>query len=200
MFPTLAGLAGAGIGGAEGKPLDGVDVWPLLGAKAAPPRSEVVYNVEPYRAAVREGDWKLVWTALLPPKAELFDLSVDPGETTDLSAANPEKTAELQARVLALAAESAPPAFLGDGQATNDELGFITDYQVGINGGALTSYGTTLPREVISTGHAPGAVVAVVVRALGYAARAGTPFVSSVTIPIPVQPYAEAGYFAEDYV
>lgn len=114
MFPTLAGLAGADVAGAEGKPLDGVDVWPLLGAQASPPRSEIVYNVEPYRAAVREGAWKLVWTALLPPKAELFDLSVDPGETTDLSAANPEKTAELQARVLELAAESAPPAFLGE--------------------------------------------------------------------------------------
>lgn len=113
MFPTLAGLAGAEVGGAEGKPLDGVDVWPVLGAQASPPRSEIVYNVEPYRAAVREGDWKLVWTALLPPKAELFDLSTDPGETTDLSQANPEKTAELQARVLELAAESAPPAFLG---------------------------------------------------------------------------------------
>lgn len=114
MFPTLAGLAGAEVGGAEGKPLDGVDVWPVLGAQASPPRSEIVYNVEPYRAAVREGDWKLVWTALLPPKAELFDLSADPGETTDLSQANPEKTAELQARVLELAAESAPPAFLGE--------------------------------------------------------------------------------------
>ena len=113
MFPTLAGLAGADVAGA-GKPLDGVDVWPVLGAQASSPRSEIVYNVEPYRAAVREGDWKLVWTALLPPKAELFDLSADPGETTDLSGANPEKTAELQARVLELAAESAPPAFLGE--------------------------------------------------------------------------------------
>lgn len=95
---------------------------------------------------------------------------------------------------------TAPPVFLGDGIATGDGLGFITDYQIGIAGGTLTSYGTTLPREVISTGHAPGAVVAVVVRALGYASRDGTPFVGSVTIPIPVEPYVEAGYFAEDYV
>ena len=36
-------------------------------AKGKPsPRDEVVYNVEPFRAGVRQGDWKLVWRAPLP--------------------------------------------------------------------------------------------------------------------------------------
>lgn len=91
------------------------------------------------------------------------------------------------------------PAFLGDGPVFGDTLGFVSDYQIGIAGGALTSYGTTLPHVVNSTDHAPGDVVAVVVRALGYAGRAGTPFVGSITIPVPLQSYAAQDYFAEDY-
>lgn len=43
-------------------------------------RSEIVYNVDPLMGAVRDGDWKLVWKAALPPKVELFDLAKDPGE------------------------------------------------------------------------------------------------------------------------
>jgi arylsulfatase A-like enzyme len=61
--------------------------------------------------AVRDGRWKLVWSALLPPKVELFDLEADPSETTDLSASNPEKVAELQERVVELARAMAPPLF-----------------------------------------------------------------------------------------
>ena len=45
---------------------------------------------------------------------DLFDLGADPGETTDLSAANPEKVAELQARVVDLARSMAPPMFFGN--------------------------------------------------------------------------------------
>ncbi|MBM4245301.1 MAG: hypothetical protein FJ148_16060 [Deltaproteobacteria bacterium] len=33
-------------------------------------RSEVVYNFEPFRGAVREGDWKLVWKTLTPASVE----------------------------------------------------------------------------------------------------------------------------------
>lgn len=112
MFPTLAGLAGAEDKGA--KPLDGVDVWPTISTGAASPREEIVYNIEPYRAGLRQGDWKLVWTTLLPPQVELFDLATDPGETTNVADAHPEKVAALEARILELAGQSAPPAFLSE--------------------------------------------------------------------------------------
>lgn len=112
MLPTLAGLTAADLG--QAKPLDGVDVWQALGAGQASPRQDLVYNVDPGGGAVRDGDLKLVWTATLPPKVELFDLSADPNETTDLSGANPEKVTALQARVIDLARSMAPPLFFGN--------------------------------------------------------------------------------------
>jgi arylsulfatase A-like enzyme len=60
-FPTLLNLAGASADGA--KPLDGVDAWPMIAHAQPSARSEIVYNVEPGRAALRQGDWKLIRTA-----------------------------------------------------------------------------------------------------------------------------------------
>jgi arylsulfatase I/J len=110
MMPTLAGLAGADLG--KSKPLDGMDIGPVLGSGTSP-RSEVVYNVEPMQGAVRQGDWKLYWHAVLPQKVELFNLADDPGEKTDLSSQNAEKTAGLQRRITDLASTMAPPLFFG---------------------------------------------------------------------------------------
>lgn len=108
MMPTLAGLAGAALD--KTRPLDGRDVWPTL-ASGAPGRDEMVYNVEPTQGALRDGQWKLVWQAVLPPVVELFDLDADPSEATDLSAQNPAKVAELQDKVIDLARTMAPPLF-----------------------------------------------------------------------------------------
>ncbi len=108
MLPTLARLAGADL--ARTKPLDGRDVWPALATGQAG-RDEGVYNVEPTQGAVRDGKWKLYWQVLLPAKVELFDLDADPAEKRDLSAEQPQKVAELQAKVVALARTMAPPLF-----------------------------------------------------------------------------------------
>lgn len=110
MYPTLAGLAGATLG--KNKPLDGTDVWPALGDGKPSPRDEVVYDVEPFRAAVSAGDWKLVWQATLPSQVELFDLANDPGETTNLAERNPAKVAELRQRIETMAREAVPPLIL----------------------------------------------------------------------------------------
>jgi arylsulfatase I/J len=110
IYPTLASLAGSQLG--KNKPLDGVNVWPTISEEKPSSRDEIVYNVEPYRAAVREGNWKLVWTALLPPKIELFDLAKDPAESKNLAEQNPEKVKQLQARIIDLAKQAKPPLFL----------------------------------------------------------------------------------------
>ena len=110
IYPTFAALAGAALG--KNKPLDGVDVWGTMSAGKPSARDEIVYNIEPYRGGVRKGDLKLVWLSLLPPSIELFDLSKDPGETTNIADQNPDAVKQLQARIVELAKEAQPPLFL----------------------------------------------------------------------------------------
>jgi arylsulfatase A-like enzyme len=112
MYPTLAALAGAPLG--RNKPLDGIDMWPTLAERKPSPRDEVVYDIEPFRAAVRKGEWKLVWRATLPSQIELFHLANDVGEKTNLAAQNPQKVAELKQRIETLAAEAVPPLIFGE--------------------------------------------------------------------------------------
>jgi len=110
LYPTLTGLAGAGA--APAKPLDGLDVWLTVSEGKPSPRTEVIYNVEPFRAGIREGDWKLVWRTPLPAAVELYNVAKDPSEKHDLAAENPEKVAELQKRANELAAVAAKPMLL----------------------------------------------------------------------------------------
>jgi arylsulfatase A-like enzyme len=112
LYPTFAALAGAST--TKCKPLDGVNVWDTIAEGKPSPRSEIVYNIEPFRAGIRQGDWKLVWRASLPSSVELFDLAKDPYEKADLAAANTEKVAAFQQRLNTLAKEAAKPLFFVD--------------------------------------------------------------------------------------
>ena len=112
MYPTLAKLAGAST--AKCKPLDGMDVWQTISEGKPSPRTEIVYNVEPFRGAVRQGDWKLIWRTLLPSSVDLYNLAQDPSEKNNLAAANPDKVAAMQKRLDELAKEAGKPLFLVD--------------------------------------------------------------------------------------
>jgi arylsulfatase A-like enzyme len=107
LLPTFAALAGAPLTGT--KPLDGVNQWAAIAEGQPSARNEVVIDVEPFRATLREGDYKLVWAATLPSRVELYDLKADPGEKNDLAAKEPERVARLQAKLQAQAKEAAPP-------------------------------------------------------------------------------------------
>lgn len=110
MYPTLAALAGAST--AKSKPLDGLDVWSTIAEGKPSPRTEVVYNLEPFRAGIRQGDWKLVWRSPIPSAVELYNIAQDPSEKTNLAEQYPDRVAELQKRANALAATMAKPLFL----------------------------------------------------------------------------------------
>jgi arylsulfatase A-like enzyme len=113
MYPTLAKLAGAST--AKCKPLDGLDVWGTISEGKPSPRTEVVYNIEPFRAAVRQGDWKLVWRTTLPSAAELYNIPEDPSEKNNVAAEHPEIVAALQKRAQELAAAGVKPLFMEEG-------------------------------------------------------------------------------------
>jgi arylsulfatase A-like enzyme len=112
LFPTLAALAGAST--AKSKPLDGVNVWETIAEGKPSPRAELVYNLEPFRAALRQGQWKLIWRTTLPSSVDLYDLARDPSERENLAAAHPDRVAAMQRRIDALAQEAAKPLFFGD--------------------------------------------------------------------------------------
>jgi arylsulfatase A-like enzyme len=112
LYPTFASLAGAST--AKSKPLDGIDVWDTIAKGEASPRTEFFYNIEPFRAAMRQGDWKLIWRAMLPSSTDLYNLAEDPSEENNLSAVYPDKVAAMQERLNTAAKEAAKPLFLVD--------------------------------------------------------------------------------------
>jgi arylsulfatase A-like enzyme len=102
--PTICSLAGY-------KPnadlkWDGQNMWPVLSGETsvAPPRP--LYMVAPaFRSrALRFGEWKLVVHGDGDKrKTELYDLSKDPSETTDLAGSQPAKLAEMLAKLAEVA-------------------------------------------------------------------------------------------------
>ena len=108
LLPTLARLAGAPVSSA--RTIDGKDIWPLLANQrgAATPHEVLYFYWGAELHAVRSGRWKLHLTHPyqslesagkdgIPGKyvrkeieQSLFDLDSDPGESVDVSAANPE--------------------------------------------------------------------------------------------------------------
>lgn len=110
MYPTLAAIAGAST--AKAKPLDGLNMWPTLSEGKPSPRTEIIYNVEPFRAGIREGDWKLIWRSPIPSVTELYNIAKDPSEKNDVAASMPEKVIELQKRANELAASGVKPLLL----------------------------------------------------------------------------------------
>jgi len=112
LYPTFAYLAGAST--AKSKPLDGINVWNTIARGETSPRTEFFYNIEPFRAAMRLGNWKLIWRTILPTSTDLYNLAEDPSEKNNLSAMYPEKVTAMQERLNAAAKEASKPLFLID--------------------------------------------------------------------------------------
>jgi len=112
MYPTLIGLAGAKL--QQPKPLDGVDIWPVLSERQLSPRKEVLINVEDLRGAIRIGEWKLIVHAALPSRVELFQLSADPEEAENRAEQNADRVKEMLTALNKYAYEMAPAKYLED--------------------------------------------------------------------------------------
>jgi len=117
-MPTL--LAAAGAKGSPDHPFDGKDMWGAIAEGKPSPHEDLLINAEIFRGAVRKGQWKLVKTALLPGKTELFDLSKDIGEKNNVAEQFPDVVRDLEARLVQYAREAktsewlkAQPGFFG---------------------------------------------------------------------------------------
>ena len=107
LFTTLIELAGGQVPG--DRPIDGVNLWPMLSGEGPSPRDHLYYfshnwESRPQLAAVRAGRWKLHfklhwdWPQTKFEPTELFDLNGDPSETTDRTEDHPDVVAELARR------------------------------------------------------------------------------------------------------
>ncbi len=100
FFPTILHLAGSGPAPSDGS-VDGVDLTPLL-LENRPLKREALYWHYPHYSnagsppcgAIRRGKYKLL-EFFEDGHLELYDLEKDAGETENLAARMPEKTAEL---------------------------------------------------------------------------------------------------------
>ena len=105
FMATAAAAAGAAL--PTDRKLDGVNLLPNLSTGTPIGPRTVFWRSGDYRV-VRDGDWKLQVSAR-PDRVWLHNLADDPTEQRDLSAARPEKVAELRAKIDAQAAEMPKP-------------------------------------------------------------------------------------------
>ena len=116
LYPTL--LKQAGVELDQEKPLDGKDMWPTLVEGKPSPHDEVLINAAPFNGAIVVGEWKLVRNGhifcMMTHEGEndiyeLFNLSEDIGEITDLSKKYPEKVKELREKLEKYTREAVTP-------------------------------------------------------------------------------------------
>ncbi len=98
LLPTLAGAAAVEVKGT--KPLDGIDLWPLLRSGRTQVREELFFAVQaetgPKQHALRSGDWKFIQ---VDKEEHLFDLKADPEEKSNLISRESARAADLRARM-----------------------------------------------------------------------------------------------------
>lgn len=105
FYPTMLEMAGLPGDQRHNANVDGLNLMPLLtGAANRLPREELYFHYPHYYptttpvSAIRTREWKLL-EYLEDGKQELYNLAQDPGESHDLAAEQPRRTAELKARL-----------------------------------------------------------------------------------------------------
>jgi arylsulfatase A-like enzyme len=120
-YPTLLKLCNATYEQEQQLALDGLDIWPTLTEGKRSPHEAILINTAPSTGALRMGDWKLVVKSgednsdggpvrkFGNASVELFQLSVDPYEKTNVAKDHPDKAKQLQDKLDELAKQAVPP-------------------------------------------------------------------------------------------
>lgn len=105
FYPTV--LEAAGLPPIPEQHCDGVSLLPMIRGESPCEREAIFWHYPHYSnqgglpgAAIMAGDWKLI-ECFESGKARLYHLASDPSETTDLSSREPERCAQLRARLRA---------------------------------------------------------------------------------------------------
>jgi arylsulfatase len=118
VFPTVTRLIG---GTLPAKPLDGIDIWPVLtGTRKSIEREALLYFDNWDLQCARWNNWKLhvarhnssTYSAapaggrhnFVLPRPELYNLALDPEESYDVAPSHPEIVAQIQERIAKLLA------------------------------------------------------------------------------------------------
>ncbi|MBC8128476.1 MAG: sulfatase-like hydrolase/transferase, partial [Gloeobacteraceae cyanobacterium ES-bin-144] len=149
ILPTLASLIGASL---PDRVIDGKNIWPLLSGEngaASPHLSYWFYNDKNEFHAIVSGKWKLIlphtYQAVPTDKRgdhgmpvpsiskttglALYDLQNDPSESTDISASQPEKLAEMMQYAEAARSELGDSLTQRTGKGTR-KPGSLTDSEL----------------------------------------------------------------------
>ena len=106
LLATLADVLGERLPATAGE--DSASLLPLLRGGDAPTHEAVVHQSSTGVFAIRAGTWKLILgpgRGAAAAKPQLYDLSADLGETTDVSAAHPAEVDRLTKRLERLVAD-----------------------------------------------------------------------------------------------
>ena len=117
LLASFAALTGQKLAPTDGP--DSLNVLPALLGESPTGRDHVVEHAN--KLALRVGDWKYIEPAQGPavqvatntqtansPQPQLYNLALDPGETKNLAATEPQRTQDLAAH-LATLRQSSPP-------------------------------------------------------------------------------------------
>lgn len=107
LMPTFADLAGAS--DLVPKDCDGLSISSILSGGEAPEHRFLYWESgdEDPKRALRMGDWKAIWPKT-DSAVELYDLSVDPGETNNVAEEHAEIVAEMRGLMESNHAEAPP--------------------------------------------------------------------------------------------
>lgn len=113
ILPTVIAAAGAAL--PPDRVIDGVNLLPYLGKRAARQAERPLFWLDGSYRTVQDQGWKLI-VSEQPKKDWLFDLAADPTERVNLATREPRRVAQLRAMLDAHQAQMPPPLWESAGQ------------------------------------------------------------------------------------